>query len=153
MSDVSQRQRGDLSGHPDEREMRDRYSRVLGQRDVVLFDGPLFLAGLYAAISPWIVHFNGTHPEVAVNNLITGIAVALLALGFGRAPERMYGMSHAIIAIGVWLIVSPWISGQGADAGVIVNNIIIGAIICALGLACAATALAARRSVHREMSS
>ncbi|MDT0444157.1 SPW repeat protein [Streptomyces johnsoniae] len=149
MSDVSHRQRGDLAGHPDEREMRERYSRVMGGRDVVFADGPVFLAGLYAAVSAWAVHFNDSQPELATTNLIAGIAVALLALGFSRAPERMYGMSHAIVVIGAWLIVSPWLVGDGPDAGIILSNVITGGIICLLGLVCAAAALKAHRSSSR----
>ena len=45
MANVSH-QRGDLSSHPDAQEMRARYDRVLGGRDVALVDGPVFLLGL-----------------------------------------------------------------------------------------------------------
>ncbi|MEV1009035.1 SPW repeat protein [Streptomyces sp. NPDC049881] len=149
MTDVSHRQRGDLSGHPDEMEMRERYSRVMGGRDVVFVDGPVFLAGLYAAISPWILHFHNAHPDLTVNNLVLGIAVAVLALGLSRAPDRMYGLSHALILIGAWLIVAPWVMGSNLDAGIIVSNIIVGGLIALLGLASAAAALKARSSAHR----
>ncbi len=43
--------RGDIAGHPDASEMRARYDRVLGGRDVALVDGPVFLLGLYCAVS------------------------------------------------------------------------------------------------------
>jgi hypothetical protein len=67
-----------------------------------------------------------------------GIAIGLLALGFTRAPERMYGLSWAMSAIGVWLIISPWVVGESPDAGVIVSNIIIGGLAVVLGVVCAA---------------
>lgn len=44
--------RGDITAHPDVSEMRDRYARMLGGRDVALVDGPVFLLGLYCAASP-----------------------------------------------------------------------------------------------------
>lgn len=44
--------RGDISSHPDVHEMRARYARMLGGRDVALVDGPVFLVGLYCAASP-----------------------------------------------------------------------------------------------------
>ncbi|CAM5368487.1 hypothetical protein SANTM175S_00397 [Streptomyces antimycoticus] len=56
MADVS-RAKGDLRGHPDVSEMRERYARMMDARDVVFLDGPVLLAGLYFAISPWVVHF------------------------------------------------------------------------------------------------
>ncbi|MFE6280886.1 SPW repeat protein [Streptomyces sp. NPDC057877] len=132
--------RGDLTTHPDASEMRARYARVLGGRDVALVDGPVFLLGLYCAVSPWIVHFTTSQPALVPHNLIMGIAIGLLALGFTTTPERMYGLSWAICAIGVWMIVSSWIVGESPDAGVVWNNIIIGALAVVLGLMCAGTA-------------
>ncbi|GHD08160.1 MULTISPECIES: SPW repeat protein [Streptomyces] len=132
--------RGDITSHPDASEMRDRYARMLGGRDVALVDGPVFLLGLYCAASPWIVHYTTSQPPLVTHNLIMGIAIGLLALGFTRAPERMYGLSWAMCALGVWMIISPWIVGESPDAGVVWNNIIIGALAVLLGLVCAGTA-------------
>ncbi len=132
--------RGDITTHPDAPEMRERYARMLGGRDVALVDGPVFLLGLYCAVSPWILHYTTSQPDLVTHNLIVGIAIGLLALGFTRAPERMYGLSWAMCALGVWMIVSPWIVGESPDAGVIWNNIIIGALAVVLGLMCIATA-------------
>ncbi|MGW1288816.1 SPW repeat protein, partial [Streptomyces sp. NPDC002586] len=67
-------------------------------------------------------------------------AIGLLALGFTRAPERMYGLSWAMCAMGVWLIIAPWVVGSAPDRGVIINNIVIGALAFVLGLVCAGTA-------------
>ncbi|WP_171115959.1 MULTISPECIES: SPW repeat protein [Streptomyces] len=132
--------RGDIASHPDALEMRDRYARMLGGRDVALVDGPVFLLGLYCAVSPWVVHYSASQPSLATHNLIIGIAIGLLALGFTRAPERMYGLSWAMCALGVWMIISPWIVGASPDAGVVWNNVIIGALALILGLVCAGTA-------------
>ncbi|CAM5669492.1 hypothetical protein SGLAM104S_01150 [Streptomyces glaucescens] len=38
------------------------------------------------------------------------------------------------------MIVAPWIVGDSPDAGVVWNNIIIGALALVLGVVCAATA-------------
>ncbi|MCS0603769.1 SPW repeat protein [Streptomyces sp. LP11] len=138
MANVSHR--GDMSTHPDAPEMQERYNRVLGGRDVALVDGPVFLLGLYCAASPWIVHYSASQPALMTHNLIMGIAIGLLALGFTRAPERMYGLSWAMCALGIWMIIAPWIVGSGPDAGVIINNIVIGALALVLGLVCAGTA-------------
>jgi hypothetical protein len=50
-------------------------------------------------------------------------------------------------AMGIWMIISPWIVGTDPDAGVIWNNIVIGALTLALGTVCAATAA---KSAHRR---
>lgn len=132
--------RGDMSTHPDVSEMRTRYDRMLGGRDVALVDGPVFLLGLYCAASPWIVHYSAGQPALATHNLIVGIAIGMLALGFTAAPARMYGLSWAMCALGIWMIIAPWVVGSSPDAGVVVNNIVIGALALLLGLMCAGTA-------------
>jgi hypothetical protein len=139
MADVSH-PRGDLTGHPDASEMRARYARMLGGRDVALVDGPVFLLGLYCAASPWIVHYTTGQPALATHNLIMGIALGLLALGFTVMPARMYGLSWAMCAMGVWMIIAPWVVGTGPDAGVVINNIVIGALAVVLGVMCAGAA-------------
>lgn len=144
--------RGDISTHPDVSEMRERYARMLGGRDVALVDGPVFLLGLYCAVSPWILHYTTSQPALVAHNLIMGIAIGLLALGFTAAPARMYGLSWAMCALGVWMIISPWIVGRNPDAGVIANNIVIGALALILGLVCAVTAARTAktaRNTHR----
>ncbi|WP_221359575.1 SPW repeat protein [Streptomyces beigongshangae] len=133
--------RGDISSHPDVPEMRDRYARMLGGRDVALVDGPVFLLGLYCAASPWILHYTTSQPALVVHNLIVGIAIGVLALGFTTAPARMYGLSWAMCAMGVWMIIAPWIVGNRPDAGVVLNNIVIGALTLLLGLVCAGAAM------------
>ncbi|MFI6493856.1 SPW repeat protein [Streptomyces sp. NPDC050564] len=138
MANVSHR--GDITTHPDASEMRARYDRMLGGRDVALVDGPVFLLGLYCAVSPWILHYTTSQPALGTHNLIMGIAISLLALGFTVTPERMYGLSWAICAMGAWMIISPWIVGTSPDAGVVINSIIIGALAVVLGALCAATA-------------
>ncbi|MER6529723.1 SPW repeat protein [Streptomyces sp. NPDC001508] len=138
MADVS-RTRGDMTSHPDVSEMRERYARMLGGRDVALVDGPVFLLGLYCAASPWILHYTASQPALMVHNLIMGIAIGLLALGFTRAPERMYGLSWAMCALGIWMIIAPWIVGTNPDAGVVASNVVIGALALVLGLICAGT--------------
>ncbi|MDT3396536.1 SPW repeat protein [Streptomyces sp. B1866] len=133
MSDVSHR-RSDLTTHPDAAELRQRYDRVLGQRDVMLLDGPVLLTGLYLAISPWVVHFSGARFDLTLNNLVLGLAIAALGIGLTIAPSRMYGLSGAMAAIGVWLIISPWVVTRHPDNGMIWNNVITGAVTCLLGL-------------------
>ncbi|SCE46868.1 SPW repeat protein [Streptomyces sp. OspMP-M43] len=143
MSNVSHA-RSDLSGHPDASEMRARYDRVMGGRDVALVDAPVFLVGLYCAVSPWVLHFTASQPALVTHNLVMGIAIAVLALGFTVMPARMYGLSWAICAMGAWIIVSSWVVGSSPDAGVVINNIIVGGLTVLLGMVCAGAAARTR---------
>ncbi|MFC8698347.1 SPW repeat protein [Streptomyces parvus] len=143
MSNVSHA-RSDLSGHPDASEMRARYDRVMGGRDVALVDAPVFLVGLYCAVSPWVLHFTASQPALVTHNLVMGIAIAVLALGFTAMPERMYGLSWAMCAIGAWIIVSTWVVGNSPDAGIVINNIVVGGLTVLLGMVCAGAAARTR---------
>ncbi|MCD9879208.1 SPW repeat protein [Streptomyces guryensis] len=135
MSDLSHA-RPDIAGHPDVAEMRERYARMAGARQAVALDGLILLTGLYTAISPWVVHFHAL-PDITVNNLIVGITIAVIGLGMTLAGEKLLRLSWTVAAMGVWLIISPWVvtAGHGAPAGVIWNNCWIGGVACALGLA------------------
>ncbi|MEW2486214.1 SPW repeat protein [Streptomyces sp. NPDC048411] len=145
MSNVSHT-RADITSHPDVSEMRERYARMLGGRDVALVDGPVFLVGLYCAVSPWVLHFTASQPTLVQHNLIMGIAIAVLGLGFTVMPDRMYGLSWAICAMGIWMIISPWVVASSPDMGVILNNVIIGGLAVLLGLACVGVAMKSNRT-------
>ncbi|MYT28557.1 MULTISPECIES: SPW repeat protein [unclassified Streptomyces] len=144
MSDLSHHTTTDITSHPDVAEMRERYARMLSGRQATALDGLILLTGMYAAISPWVVHFRATSPELTVNNLIIGIVLAVVGLGLTRAPERMYRLSWTCAVIGVWLVISPWVvtAGHSASAGLIWNNVWIGAVTLALGLAATRLAMA-----------
>jgi hypothetical protein len=152
MSNVSPHTRADITSHPDASEMRERYARMLGGRDVALVDAPVFLAGLYCAVSPWVLHFTASQPTLVQHNLIMGIAIAVLGLGFTVTPARMYGLSWAICAMGIWMIISPWVVGSSPDMGVILNNVIIGGLAVLLGLACAGVAAKSHRTQAASLS-
>jgi hypothetical protein len=80
-----------IEEHPDLMSLRARYAQASASPIAQAVEGLILLTGLYLAISPWIVGFFGT-PSITVNNLVTGLAVAVLALGFGSVYERTYGM-------------------------------------------------------------
>ena len=108
-------------------------------------------AGLYAAISPWVVHFRATNAELAANNLIIGIALAAFGLGLGTVGKRMYRLCWTCAVLGVWMVISPWVVtiGHSPTSGMIWNNVLIGAIVCALGLAASGmTMLDSRRDTR-----
>ncbi|MFC1419135.1 SPW repeat protein [Streptacidiphilus cavernicola] len=130
--------------------MRARYARVDGTPSAggLGAAGSLtLLVGLWAAISPWVVHFARTNPNLQTNNLIIGIALAGLGLVFTLAPERVAQLAPVVAAIGVWMIISPWVVtlGHRPTTGMIWNNVLIGAVCCALGLAAMGMGMTGRR--------
>jgi hypothetical protein len=135
-----------MEHHPDIMEMRARYERAATTPRAQIVQALGLVTGLYLALSPWIVGFSGL-TAIAVCNLITGIAYALLMAGFGSAYERTHGMAWAATLIGLWTILSPWlVSGPFSVARVIISNVIVGAMALLLGLAASSMAGRKRRA-------
>lgn len=140
-----------IERHPDVAELRQTYDRAGSTAPAQILEGLTFLSGLYLALSPWIVGFYRS-PGMTLSNLITGLVVSALALGLASAFGRTYGMGWLIPLLGLWALVSPWVvrAGREATTGTIVNNVVIGAIILALGAAALAMAQAYRRHERGE---
>ncbi|MET9932784.1 MULTISPECIES: SPW repeat protein [unclassified Streptomyces] len=56
---------------------------MLQTRGVAAVEELVILAGVYAAIFAWTVHFAAARPELALSNVITGACVCLFALTAG----------------------------------------------------------------------
>ncbi|HEY7485868.1 MAG TPA: SPW repeat protein [Streptosporangiaceae bacterium] len=105
----------------------------------------IFLSGLYLAVSPWVVGFD-TMTTLTVNNLITGIALATLAVGFASAYGRTHGVAWVTPLIGVWTIIAPWVvAGATATTSTIWNNVVTGAVAVVFGLAATSIGLLSKR--------
>ncbi|MER7361589.1 SPW repeat protein [Nonomuraea wenchangensis] len=145
MADQPTRATYDIGQHPDIAALRARYDMAAQQPTGQSVSGVAFLSGLYLAISPWVVGIFG-HTTLAVNNLITGIAVVLLAAGIASANGRFHSLAWTLPIIGVWTIITPWVlPPHGAGASTIINQIITGAVILLAGLACASLGMMAKR--------
>ncbi|ELS51339.1 SPW repeat protein [Streptomyces viridochromogenes] len=136
----------DIGAHPELAEMRERLERTASSGQAVAIEGLIVLAGVYAAISPWVVHFTN-EPNITVNNLIVGITVGVLGLGLTLAPDRMFRLAWVAAPLGVWLLLSPWVvtAAHSARAGIIWSNCWTGAVITVLGLAAAGLTLGVNR--------
>jgi hypothetical protein len=121
--------------HPDIAELRAKYELAAESPAAKVVAGLIFLAGLYLAVSPWVVGFRSGFANVSVNNLIVGVALALLALGFASAYGRTHGIAWITPVIGLWTIIAPWVvSPHIAPASMIWNNVVTGVIVLLLGL-------------------
>lgn len=125
-----------IEEHPDLAALRGQYEAPSAKAIAGVIEGLTLLTGLYLAISPWVVGFQGFE-QLRVSNLITGIALAVLAMGFGSVLERTVGLGWVAIGIGVWTLIAPWaIAGPNAAfTHTIVNNSVVGGIAMLLGLA------------------
>jgi MFS superfamily sulfate permease-like transporter len=142
---MSARPMAGMEQHPDIAELRARYERASETMPARVTNGLIFLCGLYLAISPWVVGF---HPRrtISVNDLLTGIAVALLALGLASAYGRTHGIAWVAPLIGVWTIIAPWVvSPHRATTAMIISHVVVGALIVLLGAAASTIGMRPRR--------
>jgi len=134
-----------IDQHPDIMALRARYERAAESLTAQGTFGLTFLAALYCAVSPWVVGFDATAFRLAISNLIVGVAVAVLAIGFGSALDRTHGMTWTLPFAGLWLIVSPWVIREVSEtAGMIWSNVICGVLITVFGLFAAYFGMRAR---------
>ncbi|WP_197938416.1 SPW repeat protein [Phytohabitans flavus] len=142
-----------MQDHPDVAEMRDRYERMTDSSPASIVDGLVLLAGAWLAISPWVVHFDTTTPDLRISNLILGLIVAAIGLGLTIVPRRIFRLSWAVFVIGAWVVVSPWVIQQSSvPVGNWLNNVITGGVTALLGIA-AAVMMAASRLQSRPQTS
>ena len=136
----------DMGSHPELVEMRNRLEKTASSGTAVVIEGLVVLAGVYAAISPWIVHFSGAEANLTTNNLIVGLVVAVIGMGMALVPDRMFRLTWALVPLGVWLIISPWVAtaAHTAGSGIIWSNVVTGAVICLTGLAAAGLTIGVR---------
>lgn len=121
--------------HPDIVALRQRYDQAAEQPTAQVADGLMLLSGLYGAASAWIIGF-ADQSSITMSNLIAGLAVALLAAAFGSAYGRTHGMTFVAPVLGIWLVVSPWlVTGVTTGTAMIWSNVVVGAVVCVLGLA------------------
>jgi SPW repeat len=95
--------------------------------------------------TPWVVGFSARR-GIAVNDLITGIALAVIGAGLASAYGRTYGKAWVAPIIGIWTIITPWvIRGGVATTATIANNVAVGAVTVAVGAAAMSIAALSRR--------
>ncbi len=89
------------------------------------------LLGLWLVISPWL--FGYTAESVAAwNAWIPGVIVAVAAIAALTAFQEWEEWVNALL--GVWLVVSPWITGYAAVAAATWNHVVVGVLTAALAI-------------------
>ncbi|WP_225726346.1 MULTISPECIES: SPW repeat protein [unclassified Nocardia] len=106
----------------------------LGGPPAITVDGLVLLAGLFTAITPWVVDRFTGEQRLSIQNLVLGLAVATVGLVLTVFPTRGYALSWVLIPIGVWELITPWVIGPRPDA-IIWTNVVMGIVIGVLGLA------------------
>ena len=131
-----------IDRHPDIVAMRMKYDQASETSAAHIVNGLALLAGLFLAISPWVVGFQALAP-LAVTNLLTGLVLVAIAFGLATAFGRLHGLAWVVPVVGAWTAIAPWVVRGGVDTDpAIVTNVTVGVICFLLG---AATLLVGRR--------
>ncbi len=88
------------------------------------------IAGIWLIIAPWVLRYGFVRPTW--NDVILGIAIALVAAVRVSGTYRYPQLSWANVLLGIWLIVAPFVLGYGPNPAVW-NDIILGIIVIVLG--------------------
>lgn len=137
-----------MEHHPDILALREHAEQVTSTTRGQGVEAAAICAGLFLAISPWVVGFAffGFLP-LTINNLVLGLGFAALMGGYGSAFERTHARAWACLAIGAWTILAPWWTvGDMAVQRTILTNVITGGVMVCLALAAIAMAMPSRTS-------
>jgi SPW repeat len=93
-------------------------------------DGGNLLLGVWLFISPWALNYAAGMPIAAWNATILGAAIVVLAavaMYMPRVWEERINM-----ALGVWMIISPWVLRFATEKNLMMNAVIIGVLVTGL---------------------
>lgn len=136
-----------IERHPDIVALREKYEQANETYLAHVVNGLALMAGLYLAISPWVVGFQALTP-LAVVNVLTGLTLVALAFGLAAAYGRLHGLTWVLPIMGAWTFVAPWVIRGGTfdTTSTVANNVTLGSLCFVLGLA--SLYIAMRRPRH-----
>ncbi|AUG80791.1 Membrane protein [Kitasatospora sp. MMS16-BH015] len=130
-----------MEHHPDIVALREQYERASVTPRAQAVEALAVVAGLFLAVSPWVVGYSAAFSALSVCNLILGLAFAGLMGGYGTAFERTHARAWACALIGAWTVIAPWAINGGAHVRrTILTNCITGGLMLCLALAAAGMA-------------
>lgn len=116
--------------------------RSTAKENVDIASGGNILVGIWLVIAPFALDY-GAFDTPLWNDIVLGVAIFILALVRVTAPLAHAGISWVNFALGLWLIVAPFVLLYGAGPAIF-NDIIVGVITVCLAAWSAMAAKAAR---------
>jgi hypothetical protein len=91
--------------------------------------------GLWLMMSPRVLHFAPAHVDAVWNTWVLGAAIILItAVSRYLLDERNPWEDMACAALGLWLVVAPWVLDFSGHATERSNSVIVGCLVTALAL-------------------
>lgn len=95
-------------------------------------DWATLIAGIWFAISPWLLGHSDAGSVVLLNAVIVGGAIALFSAGALARPQTWEEVVDFLI--GIWAIASPWVLGYSGIRSLATNAVVVGLIVAVLAL-------------------
>lgn len=89
------------------------------------------LLGVWMALSPWVLGFQDQMAPTA-NGMVIGVALMAAALGAYFLPRAWEEWTEG--ALGVWMVISPWVLGFSMNRNAMASAVISGIVVAALAL-------------------
>jgi hypothetical protein len=92
------------------------------------------LSGIWLLVSHLVLRYAEFQPGVLWNTWVVGVAIILVSAGrfIAEIPEPTQDIVHA--ALGLWLMVSPWVLGFASHPTARNNSLAIGLIVAMTAL-------------------
>ncbi|MGH2458466.1 MAG: SPW repeat domain-containing protein [Chloroflexota bacterium] len=99
---------------------------------VRIASGLTALVALWLIAAPFVLGYS-TLPAATATDLIVGLIVLILAGVRWAGPFLAVGLSWAIVGLGLWLILAPFVFGYATISSPTSNQVAMGVVIAALG--------------------
>ncbi|MFC5475051.1 SPW repeat protein [Paraherbaspirillum soli] len=87
------------------------------------------LLGAWLFVSPWVMQYSSDLPNAIWNAHLLGAAIVVFA-AFAVYIPRVW--EEALnTALGIWMIVSPWVLGFASEKSVAANAVVVGILVAA----------------------
>jgi len=105
--------------------------------------------GAWEMLAPLILGY-ASRTDALLNGLLCGAVYILLGIGALRTAREQArrNLNGWMIALGVWLVLAPFVLGYGGAAAPVWNDVIVGVIGVVLGWTGLRTAGQAREGAH-----
>ena len=94
-------------------------------------DPLMLILGVWMIVSPWALQYQSDTYAMA-NAVVLGILIGLAALV--ALFKVMAWEEWANVALGIWLLISPWVLGFSSMMAAMWNAVIVGIVVAALAL-------------------
>ncbi len=89
------------------------------------------LLGLWTLVSPWVLAYQ-TETQPMWNSVVIGLLIAVMAVT--ELVDLMAWEEWSNVALGIWLLISPWVLGFSALHVAMWNAVVIGIVVAGLAL-------------------